>query len=690
MDKSQIFIRTNKETWGIFGTVPEVKNIPVISCVGTSRDGKSTSLNLYANYLIKNYGSKGWYDWLFGSDKKMIKPFAPFLAMQTDDIVTNGIDYYIIPEKCLLIDCQGMQLQDAKYDHYLMLITYLISNVIILTVRERLDLQVLNNCLAVFSFLSEIPDEYRRKDKPILLIRIKDFQNIKQLREDPTHLNKLVEKWLKKSGDQYDQIKEAFKHTFEIHVIATQHPTLTEDGDVDIHDDKFLENNKSFLTYCQKIFELSKNKKAPSILSKSENVTKLIDKLQENKKIDWKKLDLYHQITENELRKYAEEFFDKLNIYKLPLVVNGSIESYNKCINRLIEIEATKRYIYNKKFKDVTEEIKDEVFKRRFEVCFKLYNDAKEKNMELAEQIIKPHFDKYNSKYNDNSFLNFFITGLIDFFTDKKSIFVKELEKIDETIYDKYKDIIEKEEKEINEIQNKINKQNEKHILYVNKLIEEYNISKKINDYMDDLIKTNIKQCIYNNTYDNVISSVKTKILLELNEIYKKNDKTYYMKSNKQIDEKQNSMKYNSIDDFESKYNIDKYKKIHKTKKNHYFTECGFINCKFNKIDFGINNDINFVSVECNSFKFVVTKEFYDVNKIHDKIINIFKSDKVPINIENYSELNVCKILINLCDKLDSDFDDASIIFTNIMEHTFGKAIMNICYELNTSYSNAK
>ena len=50
------FIRTNKNTWGLAqeidpsvpGGIPSLKNdsVPVISCIGTSRDGKSTFLNM--------------------------------------------------------------------------------------------------------------------------------------------------------------------------------------------------------------------------------------------------------------------------------------------------------------------------------------------------------------------------------------------------------------------------------------------------------------------------------------------------------------------------------------------------------------------------------------------------------------------------------------------------------------------
>lgn len=244
--KATPFIRTNDETWGlaqdIDKTIPKNipsinENIPVISCIGTSRDGKSTFLNLYSNWLLQKNNEK-------------IIPFEPFITKQSDEAVTNGIDYFIIENKCMLFDCQGMQLQNAKYDHYLTLITYLVSNVIILTVRQRLDLQVLNNLLSVFSFLSDIPVEFRRTDKPILIIRIKDFQNVRSLRNDKNYLIKLVDKWLDKSNDQYDQIKEVFKQTFIIHPIATLSPKYDdineEDQILDIYSKTFAEKNPSF------------------------------------------------------------------------------------------------------------------------------------------------------------------------------------------------------------------------------------------------------------------------------------------------------------------------------------------------------------------------------------------------------------------------------------------------------------
>jgi hypothetical protein len=67
--KSKPFIRTNNDTWGftldIDKTIPKNiplinSDVPVISCIGTSRDGKSTFLNLYSNWLLQKNNEKNY------------------------------------------------------------------------------------------------------------------------------------------------------------------------------------------------------------------------------------------------------------------------------------------------------------------------------------------------------------------------------------------------------------------------------------------------------------------------------------------------------------------------------------------------------------------------------------------------------------------------------------------------------
>ena len=74
--KAKSFIRIDGDSWGMAREESNVSNveekntknypslkkespdIPVISCIGTSRDGKSTFLNLYHNWLHSKFDKK--------------------------------------------------------------------------------------------------------------------------------------------------------------------------------------------------------------------------------------------------------------------------------------------------------------------------------------------------------------------------------------------------------------------------------------------------------------------------------------------------------------------------------------------------------------------------------------------------------------------------------------------------------
>jgi len=62
---------------------------------------RATFLNLFADYIHKN------------DNLETAPPHEPFEAKQSDDMVTNGIDYYKISD-FMLLDVQGMALQDCK------------------------------------------------------------------------------------------------------------------------------------------------------------------------------------------------------------------------------------------------------------------------------------------------------------------------------------------------------------------------------------------------------------------------------------------------------------------------------------------------------------------------------------------------------------------------------------------------
>ena len=537
------FIRTTKDDWIVpeDGIIPELKvNMPIISCIGTSRDGKSTLLNLYIRWLVQYkliLEKSKLKQYLNSIGTKNAKDFSPFVSMQTDEVVTNGLSYYMVDNECMLIDCQGMQLKNAKHDHYLMLLTYLFSNVIVFTVRERLDLQVFNNCLAVFSFLSEIPENNRRKDKPILLIRIKDFQNYGSLKKDPNYLNKLIENWLEPSGDQYDNIKNAFKQIFNIQIITTSRPAvLTENGEFLTNEPDFFKENPSFLTICEKIYELTlTNNNMNQMLKSKQSIIDLITSLKSNNEIDWRKLNLYHQLIENKLLKYIQTellftgnvFTDRTIIDKM----NGLLSGSTLYVQRESAINEKFDHIYKVQFVDIPKNILDEIFNEKYKQFMDIVMEAKTKNHLLADNIVKPGYDKYIKEFNDQQNSHFLVKQIMVLFRNKKDNFITNISNIDHIIKNKYVDLMNKEEIELKAKQQKINILNDKHGALIYDHIIKYNIKHNIYSFIYKSIDGAIERHDYNREIQTDINECLKKISDDILNIYKTNDVTYCLNS---------------------------------------------------------------------------------------------------------------------------------------------------------------
>lgn len=495
----------------VIDNIPNIsEDVPVISCIGTSRDGKSTLLNIYSKWLYET--------------SNIHKLINPFLAQQSDDAVTNGIDYYYIKDRCLLFDCQGMQLNSAKYDHYLSLIIYFISNVIILTVRQRLDLQVLNNLLSIFGFLSEIPEKYRRNDKPKLIIRIKDFQNIKMLRENKNYLDELVKKWLEKTNDQYDKIKDAFKITFDIYPIITLTPKY-EGDEIDINDKNFMLLNPTFVDACIKINYLSKEYITCDMLKNKCMMVNFIESLKKNKEIDFRKLDLYYNITNVELLKYLnnnikiEPYIDKTVID----LMDGSLKSYNIIKERRNELLKLEDYTYNVKFKDIPNEIKNEIFEETFREFQEFINICRIKNSVAA----------FNKIYKDITIFSDEIVYDKEDYNDKMLELKKKLESIDKSLSEKILYSLKKDKIKFNDILNQVDKKNEQQELLISNLIKLYDVRDNYMIKLEEIIEEiTCDSCfiVYSNTL-NIIKRIEDKILADIQILLNDNNNFYEIKT---------------------------------------------------------------------------------------------------------------------------------------------------------------
>ena len=504
--------------------------IPVIASIGSSRDGKSTLLNILHKYYIKMVG-----------EKIDILNTYPFKSKNGDMMVTNGIDFLHIHDRCILVDCQGMALKDAKYDHYLTLVVYLISDIIILNVRQRLDLQVLNNLLAVFSFISEIPVENRRRDKPTLIIRVKDFQDFELLENDPHYLKNCVKKWMEKSGDQYDQIKDAFEMAFDIDIVYTEYPKFPpRKSTLDIYHTDFEIDNPSFVNACSHMMRITDSRTLieNKLLTDPANMRELVRSLRANQTIDYRKLDLYHNLTTVELERYVNT---DVNIYPYNDTgiidqMNGSRESYIKYISRMEIINKLEIYIYDTKFKDITAELKTGIFLNWIAKFKSIVGVCEEKNRKFAQKIINPHLDLFKNKFDfETTQFERLVTGILDIFNDAHIVLAHKLELIDFKLASDILQDLNEEKNKLTEIQKEINVLNQSNIHELNEAVRTYDHIGQYKKYTIESINIDMKNQNYN--YDSNITYmwVQRKLKEDLRKIHSTYNKIRYIKHNQQI-----------------------------------------------------------------------------------------------------------------------------------------------------------
>jgi len=516
------FVKIQNDTLDLIHvpTISSGKNIPVISCIGTSRDGKSTLLDFYCDWLMRNNGSGD-----------LQRPRYPFPASNSIDPVTSGIDFYQVEDKCLLVDCQGMQqFSDAKHDHLISLICYQISNLIILTVRQRLDLQVLNNLLSMFSFLPQIEQKFRRMDRPRLILRIKDSPYEKEMRRDPKFLDHMVERWLRKTGDQYDAIKQAFIDAFEIHVIATSYPVDPDpDRDADslnIYSEKFSAMNPSFVTACEKIHRLSGSlpggQTTCELMRNGKKLGSLVQSLIKNPNICYKKLDLYHNIVTNELLEYSKHqilvypFTDQSLCDKM----DGSFKASTLYLERMDQIKELEHHTLSIKFKDVPEEMKQHKLGPDFAAITGYVESARTKNILLAEDKVSPYWRTFRKKFDGTCF-DKKIQGFIEIFVDREREFLKGIESVDHSVQTKYIDLLVKEKQDLEKKQSMIIQKNEKIANEIRKRIKDYQMDTQIGlKIIEQIDQINVHNAWYNQKPEYVERKIRKDIVQVLTKIY--------------------------------------------------------------------------------------------------------------------------------------------------------------------------
>jgi len=354
------------------------KPLSVLSIVGPARRGKSTLLNcIITNIIGGNYSL--------------------FETSDTDEHCTYGIDYAVIEtegKNILFFDVQGMGLHDSSNDCKILLYIYLIADIIIFNERNMIDNRTLDNLLPLTTFMTYINESslIEQSKRPKIMFRISD----QDLKADPQQ--NLI-KVLENRKDQYQNVRESVKKLFsELLAMKTEPLERSEKALLQNKDYyKFLENSENnFRNVCESIIkELNKSSKFHNFSKYYENIQKIALELNENKKIDWDKLDLTKHISKQEITDWIKKNVDETKY--------GVIEVDGTHADYVNKIEPHQKYIENvlqkfdNYFANTTPKIRDEIRNELLTKLTKPYEDAIKKTETISLKEIGDRYSKITS-----------------------------------------------------------------------------------------------------------------------------------------------------------------------------------------------------------------------------------------------------------------------------------------------------
>jgi hypothetical protein len=443
--KKLIEIKNNELILDTFD-IPADNEITVYSIVGTARTGKSTLLNCIGSYFLK----------------KNVKIFN---IDDSDEHCTIGIDmYYFEKEKIVLLDCQGLKLDDSSNDPKLLLIIYLISDCIIYNQRSILNNDIFETLQPLATFLNYIENiNY----KPKLIFRILDSE----LKYEP---KKLLEKTMSNKKDQYQNTREAMLSLF---------------SSIDLCVTNSLDRNEKKLLQQHKFYDFMMNEEnnfmnsIESILThKNEQrkftqwytlITKFIASINSNKKIDFNKLDIYWKCIENEILTF-KLMIDSDNYKNFSCGILNA--EYEQIVVPKIEYKDNILNMFHSKFNMTSKKIYDQY-----------YNEIKQQLENPITTVTQSIVERTHSQIKNSMSTYFKDTKHFTFASRTKIITIKEYRETHDTI-----------NKNISNFISTIKK-------YYSPVVNEYialfeNYSEKINTAFEDLVK------IQNLNFQNVVN----------------------------------------------------------------------------------------------------------------------------------------------------------------------------------------
>lgn len=496
MAKSLIDIKDNKLVFNsklLFTSNLEEKKLKVISIIGKARTGKSTFLNCLLTY--------------WKTDTQNV-----FTMSSSGKHCTNGIDIYNIQEEgIILLDFQGIYLGDSSNDPKLLLLAYLLSDVIIFNevkMLSNITLQQFEPMLSFINYLKGKTTSDLDNFNPKLIFRISDMS----LDIEPTSN---MQDMLKEEDDQFQAIRECINDLFDTpYAVCTKNLDRSE---LDLlKQNKFREllesTENGFDNAISKIneyLECCESRKTISIFL--EDLPKILKNINEEKAIDFKKLDIVKSIGENEVLKWVLSLGN--DIYT-DITVDGTSETYKNVIKRQEEMDKIVKDL-DRTFKSIPKTIRDERISILKKKITEKIDKAIQGNKTMAEKLMSDLLEKHLLKPNtSNLAIRFENLDEIIFdkwiqpFVDKLELVReqgKHIHNVELLPFCKWKlqvvkDIRQQFDKELNEITGIID-------YYENELVNYFDLfENSIDENINEIVKTNVIV----SPYDTILTKIQT------------------------------------------------------------------------------------------------------------------------------------------------------------------------------------
>ena len=316
--------------------IPETENLRVLAILGKARMGKSTFLNAIANRYVS------------------VKP--PFETRDDENHCTRGIDYYYCKEQnLLLLDSQGLSLEDSSHEPKLLLFLYHISDVIIVNERMMLQNEALKLLEPICAFTTTFDSTKNDVKKPKLIFRISDGDMIVDLERN-------LQKVMAPYNDQYQSIRDSILLLFqpELTIIKTDTPDKkTKIAIRDGHYNVLLDDETfGFKQAIDTVLSVLPDGRKGS--EWVETLYPIADAIQKNEKVSLEKLDIVGTTAKQELNEWKStipsELFSELSVSDGTQVsFRAVIEPRHVKVRELLDA-------FNQRFTMVAPKLKDPVY----------------------------------------------------------------------------------------------------------------------------------------------------------------------------------------------------------------------------------------------------------------------------------------------------------------------------------------